>query len=73
MNYDDDMQPEPWVLPHMLPRGCDMQGRYETRQWPDTIPTGYGDDMKYPKPMPRVVPCSTLARLWLAWRRFWLG
>lgn len=24
------------------------------------------------KPMP-VVPCSTLARWFLAWRRFWLG
>jgi hypothetical protein len=25
------------------------------------------------KPMPRIVPCSTLARWFLAWRRFWLG
>jgi len=28
---------------------------------------------QYPKPMPQIVPCSTLARWFLAWRRFWLG
>jgi hypothetical protein len=48
--------------------------RSPAQQWPDTIPTGYGDEaMKHPKPMPRIVPCSTLARWWLAWRRLWLG
>ena len=54
------------------PAGCSQCERYPARQWPDTIPTGYGDEaMKYPKPMPRVVPCSTLARWFLALRR-WL-
>ena len=57
----------------MNPAGCDQCGRETARQWPDTIPTGYGDaDMK-PKPMPRVVPCSTLARWFLALRRWLLG
>ena len=51
------------------PAGCDQCQRYPARQWHDTIPTGYGDDMK-PAP-PRIVPCSTLARWWLALRR-WL-
>ncbi len=41
-------------------------------RWTDTMPSAYGDDM-YPRPMPIVVPCSTLARWALAWRRFWLG
>jgi hypothetical protein len=25
----------------VLPAGCDQQGRHETRQWPDTIPTDH--------------------------------
>lgn len=24
-----------------LPAGCDQQGRYSTRQWPDTVPTDH--------------------------------
>lgn len=28
--------------------------------------------VQYPRPMP-VIPCSTVARWFLAWRRFWLG
>jgi hypothetical protein len=53
----------------MNPAGCNQQGREAARPFPATIQTGYGDDMK-PKPMPRIVPCSTLARWWLAFRRF---
>ena len=48
--------------------------RAPAQQWPDAIPTGYGDEaMKHPKPMPRIVPCSTLARWFLALRRWLLG
>ena len=36
---------------------------------PDTVATGWGEDQ--PLPTPRVVPCSTLARWWLAVRRWW--
>ena len=53
------------------PAGCDQCGRYQARDWPDTYPAAYAAS-EY-KPMPAVVPCSTLARLYLAWRRFWLG
>lgn len=52
-----------------LPAGCDAQGRHFTRQWHDTIPTAYGDDMQ--AKTPKVVPCSTVARWWL-WLRRWL-
>lgn len=57
----------------MNPAGCDQCGRQSARKWADTIHSGYGDDMKHPRPMPVVVPCSTLGRWALAWRRFWLG
>lgn len=54
----------------MNPAGCDQCGRQAARP----IHNAHGDEaMKYPRPMPRVVPCSTLARWWLALRRFWLG
>ena len=54
----------------MNPSGCDQCGREPAREFH----TGYGDEaMKYPKPMPRIVPCSTLARWWLALRRWLLG
>ena len=44
MNHNDDMQPEPWVLPHMLPVGCDKQGRYITRPMPAEACTEVGCD-----------------------------
>jgi len=57
-----------------VPAGCSQCERHAARSWPDTIPTGYGDEaMKHPKPMPRVVPRSTLARWFLALRRWLLG
>lgn len=31
-HHNDDMQPEPWVLPHMQPKGLDQQGRWPTHQ-----------------------------------------
>lgn len=40
-------------------------------RWPATIPTNYGDERQLP--MPRVIPCSTVVRWWLAARRFLLG
>jgi hypothetical protein len=52
----------------MNPAGCDQCGREPARQWPDTISV-YGDDMAAPK-APRIVPCSTLARWWLAIKRW---
>jgi hypothetical protein len=27
----------------VMPAGLDQQGRHYTREWPDTIPTDYGD------------------------------
>ena len=44
MNHNDDMQPEPWVLPHMLPTGCDQQGRHSTRPMPAEACTELGCD-----------------------------
>lgn len=56
----------------LAPAGCDNQGRMETRRWHDSsLDSAYGrDDFK---PMPRIVPCSTVARMWLALRRWLLG
>lgn len=42
MNHNDDMQPEPWVLPHMMPAGRDKQGRYPTRPIPAEACTELG-------------------------------
>ena len=50
--------------------GCDSQGRYITRQWPDTIATAYGADDMQPKVI-RCRPLSLVARLAL-WLRRWL-
>jgi hypothetical protein len=51
-----------------VPAGCG-QNRWPERRvnWPGTTPTdfgsGYGD--LHPVRAPRVIPCSTLSRLWL--------
>jgi hypothetical protein len=42
VNHNDDMQQEPWVLPHMLPVGCDSQGRHTTRPMPAEACTEIG-------------------------------
>jgi hypothetical protein len=50
--------------------GCDC---YETWRTAAPTSTGYGDAMK---PMPKIIECrplSLMARLALAWRRFWRG
>ena len=61
------------TYPVLAPAGCDNQGRIETRRWHDsTLDSAYGrDDIQFSEP--RVVPCSTVARMWLALRRWLLG
>ena len=57
----------------LAPAGCDQQGALETRRWRDSsLDTAYGrDDIHFSAP--RVVPCSTVARMFLALRRWLLG
>ena len=71
-------QYKPYAGSRLMPAGCDQQQRFDTRphrviHWPDTVPTDFGTGYSELAPvMPaRAVPCSTLARWWLAFKA-WL-
>ena len=57
----------------LAPAGCDQQGALETRRWRDSmLDSAYGRE-GIELTQPRIVPCSTVARVWLALRRWLLG